>query len=57
MNKCLAILLCFISTQTFSQSTDPWKITAANIDPNNYYGVTVANGMISIVSQAPNLLK
>ena len=50
MKKCLLILLCFISTQSFSQSTDPWKITAANIDPNNYYGVTVANGMIGIVS-------
>lgn len=29
---------------------DPWKVTAANIDPRNYYGVTVANGMIGIVS-------
>lgn len=29
---------------------DPWKISAANIDPNNYYGITVANGMIGIVS-------
>jgi len=28
----------------------PWKITASNIDPKNYYGVTVANGMIGIVS-------
>ncbi|MEJ7912331.1 MAG: glycoside hydrolase family 65 protein [Chitinophagaceae bacterium] len=29
---------------------DPWKIEAAKIDPSNYYGVTVANGMIGIVS-------
>jgi len=29
---------------------DPWKITAEKIDPNNYYGITVANGMIGIVS-------
>src|SRR5882724_7830163 len=29
---------------------DPWKITATNIDPSHYYGVTVANGMIGIVS-------
>ncbi len=29
---------------------DPWKISATNIDPNNYYGITVANGMIGIVS-------
>ncbi len=33
---------------TFSQ--DPWKITASNFDPKNYYGITVANGMIGIVS-------
>jgi len=29
---------------------DPWKIRANAIDPNNYYGITVANGMIGIVS-------
>ena len=29
---------------------DPWKIQSKNIDPANYYGVTVANGMIGIVS-------
>lgn len=29
---------------------DPWKLTAATIDPANYYGITVANGMIGIVS-------
>ncbi len=31
---------------------DPWKISAEKIDPNGYYGVTVANGMIGIVSSA-----
>ncbi len=29
---------------------DPWKITATNYDAKNYYGITVANGMIGIVS-------
>ncbi|MGZ3846056.1 MAG: glycoside hydrolase family 65 protein, partial [Flavisolibacter sp.] len=29
---------------------DPWKIEVNNVDPANYYGVTVANGMIGIVS-------
>lgn len=38
-------LLCKVS---FTQ--DPWKIEATKIDPSNYYGVTVANGMIGIVS-------
>ena len=37
-----------IPNNGFSQ--DPWKITATNIDPSNYYGITVANGMIGIVS-------
>ncbi len=31
---------------------DPWTITTDIINPNNYYGVTVANGMIGIVSSA-----
>jgi trehalose/maltose hydrolase-like predicted phosphorylase len=29
---------------------DAWKISATNIDSKNYYGVTVANGMVGIVS-------
>ena len=29
---------------------DPWRIAADKIDPSNYYGVTVANGMLGIVS-------
>ena len=29
---------------------DPWRISADKVDPNNYYGVTVANGMLGIVS-------
>ncbi len=29
---------------------DPWKITANKIDPSKYYGITVANGMIGVVS-------
>ena len=37
-----------LSKNTFSQ--DPWIIKANKIDPFNYYGVTVANGMIGIVS-------
>ncbi len=38
---------CFVFAQ---QKTDIWKITADKIDPSNYYGITVANGMIGIVS-------
>ena len=39
-----------------SQSTAAWKITAKNFDPKNYYGITVANGMIGIVS-SPEVFK
>ncbi len=44
---CIVLLLC--SVLSFSQ-TDIWKISADKIDPSNYYGITVANGMIGIVS-------
>jgi trehalose/maltose hydrolase-like predicted phosphorylase len=49
--KCAPIvftLLLFISHRSFSQ--DPWKLTAAPITPSGYYGITVANGIIGIVS-------
>ncbi len=39
-----------------AQSVDGWKIKANTIDPKNYYGVTVANGMLGIVS-APEPFK
>jgi trehalose/maltose hydrolase-like predicted phosphorylase len=29
---------------------DPWKITADKINPSDYYGITVANGMIGVIS-------
>ncbi|MBT8231991.1 MAG: glycoside hydrolase family 65 protein [Saprospiraceae bacterium] len=34
----------------------PWVVEANDIDPNNYYGVTVANGVIGVVS-APEPMK
>src|SRR3954465_8394221 len=46
----LTFLFCLSITSSFSQSIDPWKVTAMHIDASNYYGVTVANGMIGIVS-------
>src|SRR5918912_339985 len=44
------LLLVLTFSKAHTQSVDPWKITAAKIDPSNYYGVTVANGKIGIVS-------
>jgi trehalose/maltose hydrolase-like predicted phosphorylase len=56
MKKNLAIILfSFSFFFSFSQKTDTWKIVADKIDPNNYYGETVANGMIGIVSSAEPL--
>ncbi len=40
--------ICF----NFVQSQTPWEVVADDIDPSNYYGVTVANGVIGIVSSA-----
>jgi trehalose/maltose hydrolase-like predicted phosphorylase len=48
--KKFLILLFTIHYSLFTFSQDPWIIKADKIDPSNYYGVTVANGMIGIVS-------
>ncbi len=50
------LLISCIGLTATSQTIDPWKIAATKIDPSNYYGVTVANGMIGIVS-APEPFK
>ncbi|MDQ3842495.1 MAG: glycoside hydrolase family 65 protein [Bacteroidota bacterium] len=53
MRTILSALLFFL-LEIFSivslKAQDPWIITATKIDPANYYGITVANGMIGIVS-------
>jgi trehalose/maltose hydrolase-like predicted phosphorylase len=47
--KCLvSILFLLLSVSLTAQ--DPWIITASKIDPSKYYGITVANGMIGVVS-------
>lgn len=38
------------SIETAQSQINPWIITANNINPADYYGITVANGMIGIVS-------
>jgi protein-glucosylgalactosylhydroxylysine glucosidase len=44
-----AIVLHFIFVSGFCQDQG-WLIEASSIDPNNYFGVTVGNGMIGLVS-------
>lgn len=46
----LFYLLIFFIGITPVKSQDPWKLTVSSVNPSNYYGVTVANGMIGIVS-------
>lgn len=46
----LLFFILFVSFIRFTSAQDPWKIKADHIDPNHYYGITVANGMIGIVS-------
>ncbi len=41
---------------SFSQKSDSWTIVADKINPSDYYGETVANGVIGIVS-SPNVLR
>ncbi|ANH83823.1 glycosyl hydrolase family 65 [Niabella ginsenosidivorans] len=50
MKRTIVVFLMFSSVQIHAQLRDGWTITASNIDPNNYYGITVANGMIGLVS-------
>src|SRR5919205_434176 len=49
--SCFIFILLVCNTfLSFAQTPNPWKITAAHINPSDYYGITVANGMIGIVS-------
>lgn len=49
--RLIAILfVAGISFMAKGQTTAEWIIESKNIDPKNYFGVTVANGMIGIVS-------
>jgi trehalose/maltose hydrolase-like predicted phosphorylase len=51
--KRLSMLLLagiFWCNYLFAQTVDQWHIRAEKVDPANYFGVTVANGMIGVVS-------
>jgi len=51
MNR-IFILLALLTSMVgaMAQSSADWQIQADQINPNQYYGVTVANGMIGLVS-------
>lgn len=46
----LLLLSCLFVIVNKLNAQDPWKIGTTAIDPSNYYGITVANGMVGIVS-------
>lgn len=51
------LVLSLASIPVFCQSQlDVWQVSATDINSSDYYGVTVANGMIGIVS-SPNPLR
>ncbi len=50
MLKKIALLLVMVPCFYFGEAQDPWIIKSGSINPNNYYGITAANGMIGIVS-------
>jgi protein-glucosylgalactosylhydroxylysine glucosidase len=56
--KMLYLLLFCNSLHLFAQdlAKSDWHIQAKNIDPNKYFGVTVANGMIGLIS-SPNPMR
>ncbi len=47
---CALTLLFLAARSPLAAQPDPWRITADRVDPSNYYGATVANGMLGIVS-------
>jgi hypothetical protein len=48
--SCLFALFLLVTIPGIAQPADPWKVKA-NIRPGmEYYGITVANGMLGIVS-------
>jgi trehalose/maltose hydrolase-like predicted phosphorylase len=51
--KFLLVASLLLSSRLFSQvsiQNSPWHIPATNIDPDNYFGITCANGIIGLVS-------
>jgi protein-glucosylgalactosylhydroxylysine glucosidase len=56
MNKITTLVIALVLFCGSVKAQDPWIIKADKIDPANYYGVTVANGMLGIVS-SPNALE
>nr|WP_295867875.1 glycoside hydrolase family 65 protein [uncultured Chitinophaga sp.] len=46
----LSLIVVLMGVTLLANAQHPWKIRTDNINPASYYGVTVANGMIGLVS-------
>ncbi len=46
----ITVFLLLLHLVSFGQQNQEWLIQTPSINPNNYYGVTVANGMVGLVS-------
>lgn len=49
------LVVSFILCQSLVYTQDTWKVEAKEIDPNHYFGVTLANGVVGIVSSSEPL--
>lgn len=56
MKNYLILVLLMVCSAVRASAQDDWTIVASTVDPTHYYGVTVANGMIGLVS-APQPMK
>ena len=48
-------VIAFHIIVSISSAQSSWEVVATDIDPKNYYGVTIANGVVGIVSSAEPL--
>lgn len=46
----LRVIWLLTFSVSLMQAQDTWIVRAVNVNPTNYYGITVANGMIGLVS-------
>ena len=46
----LSLLLLWSSLPAQDLTNSAWHIPATDIDPNHYFGITVANGVVGLVS-------
>lgn len=56
-NSFAFLFVLLLACRLHAQSKNPsgWEITADHINPNNYYGLTVGNGMLGLVTSSKPL--